>query len=139
MPAAIELRCDHVMPTMKTLVHLQGCACDHLAMPPRSRHRRKQEPMPFGAQVITGCLAVGLVVFFAAPMIQTTLTGSTAMADQIRANEEQQRMVEQSRHFRNCNEARSAGVAPIYRGSPGYRSELDGDSDGIACEPYYGN
>ncbi|MBB4101404.1 excalibur calcium-binding domain-containing protein [Sphingomonas kyeonggiensis] len=72
-------------------------------------------------------------------MIQTTLTGSTAMADQIRANEEQQRMVEQSRHFHNCNEARSAGVAPIYRGSPGYRSELDGDSDGIACEPYYGN
>jgi len=35
-----------------------------------------------------------------------------------------------------CNDARSAGTAPIYRGEPGYRPEMDGDSDGIACEPY---
>jgi len=101
-------------------------------------HRRKQRPMPFGAQVVTTCLAVGLVVFFAAPSIQTAFTGSTAMADQDRANEQQRRMVEQSRFFRGCIEARAAGVAPIYRGSPGYRSELDGDSDGIACEPFRG-
>lgn len=40
--------------------------------------------------------------------------------------------------FRNCREARAAGAAPIYRGQPGYRSEMDGDNDGIACEPYRG-
>ena len=40
--------------------------------------------------------------------------------------------------FRNCAEARAAGVAPIYRGQPGYRPEMDGDNDGIACEPYRG-
>ena len=34
-----------------------------------------------------------------------------------------------------CNDARAAGTAPIYRGEPGYRSDMDGDSDGIACEP----
>lgn len=39
-------------------------------------------------------------------------------------------------YFSGCNEARAAGAAPIYRGQPGYRSEMDGDSDGIACEPY---
>lgn len=39
-------------------------------------------------------------------------------------------------YYSDCNEARAAGVAPIYRGQPGYRSEMDGDSDGIACEPY---
>ena len=39
-------------------------------------------------------------------------------------------------YFRNCNEARAAGAAPLYRGQPGYRPEMDGDSDGIACEPY---
>ena len=37
-----------------------------------------------------------------------------------------------------CNDARSAGTAPIYRGEPGYREDMDGDSDGIACEPYRG-
>ncbi|WP_229839415.1 excalibur calcium-binding domain-containing protein [Sphingomonas glacialis] len=34
-----------------------------------------------------------------------------------------------------CNDARAAGTAPIYEGEPGYRPEMDGDSDGIACEP----
>lgn len=41
-------------------------------------------------------------------------------------------------YYRNCSEAREAGVAPIYRGQPGYRPEMDGDNDGIACEPYRG-
>lgn len=41
-------------------------------------------------------------------------------------------------YYRNCDAARSAGVAPIYRGDPGYRSSLDGDNDGIACEPSRG-
>ncbi|WP_234033961.1 thermonuclease family protein [Qipengyuania gaetbuli] len=41
-------------------------------------------------------------------------------------------------YFRSCREARAAGRAPIYRGQPGYRSGLDGDNDGIACEPYRG-
>ena len=39
-------------------------------------------------------------------------------------------------YYAGCNEARAAGVAPIYRGQPGYRPEMDGDSDGIACEPH---
>lgn len=37
-----------------------------------------------------------------------------------------------------CNDARAAGTAPIYRGEPGYRSTMDGDDDGVACEPYAG-
>ena len=39
-------------------------------------------------------------------------------------------------YYRNCAAAWAAGVAPISIGSPGYREELDGDGDGIACEPY---
>jgi hypothetical protein len=42
---------------------------------------------------------------------------------------------ERSAYYAGCNEARAAGVAPIYRGSPGYREGMDGDGDGIACEP----
>jgi len=41
-------------------------------------------------------------------------------------------------YYRNCTEARAAGVAPLYRGQPGYRPQMDGDLDGIACEPYRG-
>ncbi len=39
--------------------------------------------------------------------------------------------------YRNCKEARGAGAAPIYRGQPGYGAHMDGDGDGIACEPYH--
>lgn len=39
-------------------------------------------------------------------------------------------------YYRNCSDARAAGAAPLYRGQPGYRIEMDGDGDGIACEPY---
>lgn len=37
-------------------------------------------------------------------------------------------------YYKNCTEARRAGAAPIYRGEPGYRSQLDRDNDGVACE-----
>jgi endonuclease YncB( thermonuclease family) len=40
--------------------------------------------------------------------------------------------------FRNCNDARAAGAVPLYRGQAGYRPQMDGDGDGIACEPYRG-
>ena len=38
-------------------------------------------------------------------------------------------------YWPGCNPARKAGTAPIYRGEPGYRPEMDCDNDGIACEP----
>jgi endonuclease YncB( thermonuclease family) len=40
--------------------------------------------------------------------------------------------------FWNCAQARAAGAAPMYRGQAGYNPNLDGDNDGIACEPYRG-
>ncbi|MFD4655865.1 excalibur calcium-binding domain-containing protein [Kitasatospora sp. NPDC058444] len=39
-----------------------------------------------------------------------------------------------SAYFKNCAEAKAAGKAPLHRGDPGYRSELDRDGDGVACE-----
>ena len=36
--------------------------------------------------------------------------------------------------FRNVAVSVAAGVTPLYRGEPGYRSGLDRDHDGIACE-----
>jgi hypothetical protein len=40
-------------------------------------------------------------------------------------------------YYENCDAARAAGAAPLHRGDPGYRPELDRDGDGVACEPYY--
>jgi hypothetical protein len=37
-------------------------------------------------------------------------------------------------HYGNCDAARAAGAAPVYRGDPGYGSHLDRDGDGVACE-----
>ena len=36
--------------------------------------------------------------------------------------------------YANCDDARAKGAAPIYSGQPGYRPELDSDSDGVGCE-----
>ncbi|WP_436789155.1 excalibur calcium-binding domain-containing protein [Yinghuangia sp. YIM S10712] len=36
--------------------------------------------------------------------------------------------------FRNCDEAKAAGAAPLHRGDPGYSLRLDRDRDGVACE-----
>ena len=41
-----------------------------------------------------------------------------------------------SAYYGGCRAARAAGVTPLYRGEPGYRVEMDGDGDGIACEDY---
>jgi micrococcal nuclease len=38
--------------------------------------------------------------------------------------------------FRSCAAARAAGVAPMRRGDGAYNPNLDGDGDGIACEPF---
>ena len=37
-------------------------------------------------------------------------------------------------YYKNCSEARAAGVTPLYEGDPGYAPHLDRDGDGIACE-----
>ncbi|MBH0777031.1 excalibur calcium-binding domain-containing protein [Nocardia bovistercoris] len=35
--------------------------------------------------------------------------------------------------FNNCDDARAAGRAPLFRGEPGYGPHLDPDGDGFAC------
>ena len=37
-------------------------------------------------------------------------------------------------YYASCAAVRTAGKAPLLRGQPGYRSKLDGDRDGVACE-----
>ncbi|MFD8954247.1 excalibur calcium-binding domain-containing protein [Streptomyces xanthophaeus] len=40
----------------------------------------------------------------------------------------------ESTYYKNCDAAKAAGAAPIRKGKPGYRTALDKDGDGIACD-----
>ncbi|WP_281775294.1 GmrSD restriction endonuclease domain-containing protein [Bifidobacterium ruminantium] len=61
---------------------------------------------------------------------QTSSSASTPAPAQEPAPAPQQQDV----YYQNCTAARAAGAAPIYQGQPGYRSQLDRDHDGVACE-----
>lgn len=37
-------------------------------------------------------------------------------------------------YYKNCSAVWDAGMAPLRKGDPGYRSGLDRDGDGVACE-----
>jgi competence protein ComEC len=37
-------------------------------------------------------------------------------------------------YYQNCTAVRNAGAAPLYKGDPGYSTQLDRDKDGVACE-----
>ena len=50
---------------------------------------------------------------------------------------EERAATEASVHYAGCDEVRLLGKAPLYSGQPGYSSDMDGDGDGIACEPRY--
>ena len=38
--------------------------------------------------------------------------------------------------YAGCDQVRAAGKDPLHYGEPGYSLDMDGDGDGIACEPY---
>jgi len=37
--------------------------------------------------------------------------------------------------FKNCDEVRAKGLAPLMAGRPGYNRDLDPDGTGLACPP----
>ena len=82
-------------------------------------------------------LGLGLVVFLA--VVVGGLCGPNLLAE-ARAAGGMRLQAQQSRtfvYYRNCTAAHAAGAYSIPRGAPGYRPALDGDNDGLACEPYY--
>jgi hypothetical protein len=113
-------------------------ARDYRTLP---RARRKSSPFERGesgrqpgsaatfiGQVLGGMAMVWVVTWQATPMVLSLWHTVGVPPAQIARTE-------QSVFYAGCDEARAAGVAPIYRGSPGYREGMDGDHDGVACEP----
>ena len=103
------------------------------------RARRRGSPASresFESQLIIGCIIVAVVAWNATPLINARLAGTAqAVGDPETAAAPEAR--ERSVYYAGCREARAAGAAPIYQGQPGYRPEMDGDGDGIACEDYH--
>jgi hypothetical protein len=60
---------------------------------------------------------------------EPTPTSSEESAEGAEQSDEEQESV----YYKNCTEARKAGAAPLQRGDPGYRKELDRDNNGEAC------
>jgi hypothetical protein len=83
------------------------------------------------AVVVIGTVILAVVSSVSEHAAQLNLANATIESDATTP------MVEESAYYRSCSEAWAAGKAPIYEGEPGYRPELDADSDGIACEPYH--
>jgi hypothetical protein len=79
------------------------------------------------ADIIAAAAMAGAITFLATPTLQGMWRTSTMSPQALAATEA-------SVYYAGCDEARAAGAAPIYRGSPGYRPGMDGDDDGIACE-----
>jgi hypothetical protein len=102
---------------------------------PGSHHRleRRRAYFSFAAKAVVAGAAGGL--FFGAlsvPTVRQQLTAASVTFGVARA-----RTPQAGDYWPGCD-ARAAGTAPIYAGEPGYRSGMDGDGDGIACEPYRG-
>ncbi|HEX2813610.1 MAG TPA: excalibur calcium-binding domain-containing protein [Sphingopyxis sp.] len=100
--------------------------------------RRSRRSSPVGGYIV-GALILGVTVWAAWSV--TTPGGRQAfMANAndiaVSTGMMRERPPQEGDYWRGCDDARAAGTAPIYRGEPGYREGMDGDSDGIACEPY---
>ncbi|MGN3974948.1 excalibur calcium-binding domain-containing protein [Tsuneonella sp. SYSU-LHT278] len=88
----------------------------------RSRNRKRDE---LGyADIAIYALIAFAGVWFLYPRVQTMMMSAEEIA-----------AIENSVTYSGCNEVRALGKDPIYRGEPGYRDTMDGDGDGIACEP----
>ena len=91
------------------------------------QHRRQEQGSAWGALLgVTLMLGFGYYVSGDAVPLVGTLTMSAS----------ERVTSERSVTYLGCRELRRLGKAPLYAGQPGYREEMDGDGDGIACEDY---
>lgn len=102
-------------------------------LPTTSDRGRTTRPLPFAATVGLASAAT-----FAAVLFHEEALSLLARPTSLTTSAEREHAPPTRAFYRNCDAARAAGVAPIHAGEPGYREEMDGDSDGIACEPYRG-
>ena len=80
-------------------------------------------------------VAASLIAMLATVLFADRIPGLFISAIEASPNLGHERAPRAGDFFPRCDAARAAGVAPLYQGEPGYRPQMDGDNDGIACEP----
>ena len=106
-----------------------------------ARHRQKRQRQRGAgiAAYLGGAALLGAVIGIGSVTVRERDVSSLAGAMKgfaVSAGVARARAPQPGDYWPGCDAARAAGTAPIYRGEPGYREGMDGDSDGIACEPY---
>lgn len=90
--------------------------------------RTSVRSLPFPMQVVLVASAVfGLTLYAVTP----SAPGRVAIDALVKSRTTDQ-------HFSGCNAARAAGRQDIPSWDPSYRRWMDGDGDGLACEPRRG-
>jgi hypothetical protein len=101
---------------------------------PYHRSEKRRADITFAGKALASAIAMGLLAgALSVPGVRQQLADWSATAGITRA-----RAPQVGDHWGGCDDARAAGTAPIYAGEPGYREGMDGDGDGVACEPYRG-
>lgn len=101
---------------------------------PYHRAERRRAYFWFAGRALAAAIAGGLVVgAVSVPTVRQQFAEASVTLGLARA-----RAPQPGDHWAGCDDARAAGTAPIYAGEPGYRDGMDGDGDGVACEPYRG-
>jgi hypothetical protein len=95
------------------------------------RVRRSRGGPRFGAKVAGASVLAFLAVFYS-DHIPAAAQGVISFS----RNLGRENAPPTGAYYSGCDEARAAGVAPLYVNEPGYRAGMDGDGDGVACEPY---
>lgn len=109
---------------------------------PRYRRKRSMQERDNALRILIYGALFGILV--GVMSIAVTANGRTRIVElikpvDVRLGLVRARAPQTGDYWAGCDSARAAGTAPIYYGEPGYRGKMDGDNDGIACEPYYGN
>ena len=103
------------------------------------RRRKRHRSTALDLLVIAAVVGIGVGV----GSVGLTSQGRMAIATTVQnlgsiTGAKRRRSPQPGDYWSGCNDARDAGTAPIYRDEPGYREDMDGDSDGIACEAVQG-
>ena len=131
--------------TLAALFHLEGCpqpptSCQEFAdllgidncsqIPCLDTSKLPQQARDGLGPLFDGLRSIGITQ---CPPTPTTSGGTTPEPGQGTPMTNQP-VAQSGPYYANCTDAKAQGVTNIPQGSPGYRPELDSDSDGIACE-----
>lgn len=125
------------VPATAALIALSGCGTGG-SQAPKSREAVNPAPIVSPTPVTTQPITAPTEPIVSSPEPTRTATApATKTQAPVRPpapTETQPAPADGEVYYANCAAAKAAGAAPLQQGDPGYRSGLDRDDDGVACE-----